>query len=75
MEVARGFSALNGSRFNAAAGRKLNLFKEYRDGNVGIKKAKKKKKTEKDVKKREKNGTEERRKRSMGRCIMYKHVN
>jgi hypothetical protein len=70
MEVAHSFSALNGSRFNAAAGRKLNLFKEYRDGNVGINQ-----KNGQNVKKRKRNGTEERRKRSMGRCIMYKHVN
>jgi hypothetical protein len=38
MEVARSFSAINASRFNAPAGRKLNLFRKYKDGKVGINK-------------------------------------
>jgi len=35
-EVAGSFSAINASRFNATAVRKLNLFRKYRDGKVAI---------------------------------------
>jgi hypothetical protein len=40
MEVARSFSAINASRFNAIGGRKQNPFRKYRDGKVGINKKK-----------------------------------
>lgn len=40
MEVAGSFSAINSNRFNATAGRMLNLFRNYRDEKLGINKKK-----------------------------------